>query len=151
MHKQVRRFIKTGIAFFFVGLALGVWLLVGREAYGVWPSPYLVSAHTHALLAGFVMFLILGVAQWLFPRPEKEDERYRPEWITASYWVLLAGTSARVGGEVVRAVVDAPDVAWVILAGGLLQAAGFTLYFWTMWSRIRPVGSALRESRGERF
>jgi heme/copper-type cytochrome/quinol oxidase subunit 1 len=151
MHTQVRRFIKTGIAFFFVGLVLGVWLMVAREAFGVWPSPYLVSAHTHALLAGFVMFLILGVAQWLFPRAPKEDGRYRPEAITASYWVLVTGTSLRVGGEVVRAVVIAPDVAWVILAGGLLQALGFTLYFWSMWSRIRPVGSALREARGERF
>ena len=151
MHTQVRRFIKTGIAFFFLGLAIGVWLLVRREAFGVWPSPYLVSAHTHALLAGFVMFLILGVAQWLFPRPEKEDARYRPEWITASYWVLLLGTSARVGGEVVRGGWGLDDVAYVILVGGLLQALGFALYFWTMWTRIRPVGSALRESRGERF
>lgn len=151
MHTQVRRFIKTGIAFFFVGLALGVWLLVAREAFGVWPSPYLVSAHTHALLAGFVMFLIMGVAQWLFPRADKQDGRYRPELITASYWVLLAGTSLRVGGEVVRAVTGGYYVAWAILAGGLLQAVGFTLYFWTMWSRIRPLGSQLREARGERF
>jgi hypothetical protein len=30
-------------------------------------------------------------------------------------------------------------------------AAGIGLYFWTLWPRIRPVGSHLREARGERF
>src|SRR4051794_11493546 len=52
MYTLVRRFIKTGIAFLAVGLALGAYMLVRRELGGVWPSPYLVSAHTHALLAG---------------------------------------------------------------------------------------------------
>ena len=39
-----------------VGLvALGVYMLVRRELFGVWPHPYLVSAHAHAVLVGFVM------------------------------------------------------------------------------------------------
>jgi len=28
---------------------------------------------------------------------------------------------------------------------------GLVLYFWNMWPRIRPVGSHLREAKGERF
>jgi len=84
MYTLVRRFIKTGIAFLAVGLALGAYMLVRRELGGVWPSPYLVSAHTHALLAGFVLYLILGVAPWLFPRAERGDGRYRPERIAAA-------------------------------------------------------------------
>jgi hypothetical protein len=88
----VRRFIKTGIGFLFAGLFLGAVILVRRELFGVWPHPHLVSAHTHAVLVGFVMFLILGVALWLF-----------------------------------------------------------AVYFWTMWSQIRPVASQLREAKGEKF
>jgi hypothetical protein len=38
-----------------------------------------------------------------------------------------------------------------VLFGGALQVAGFAIYFWTMWRRIRPVGSQLREARGEKF
>ena len=79
MHTTVRRFIKTGVAFLGIGLALGVFMLVRREILGLWPHPYLVSAHAHAVLVGFVMFLILGVALWLFPRADKADVRYRPE------------------------------------------------------------------------
>jgi len=151
MHTTVRRFIKTAIAFLAVGLALGLVIMVQRELLGRWPHPYLVSAHTHALFSGFVMFLILGVALWLFPRPEKDDRRYRPELITAAYWILLAGSVLRVGGEVARASSAAAWLAWVVMTGGVLQVLGFGLYFWTMWSRIRPVGSQLREFRGERF
>jgi hypothetical protein len=151
MHTTVRRFIKSGIAFLAIGLLLGLVMMVQRELLGRWPHPYLVSAHTHALFSGFVMFLILGVALWLFPRPEKEDGRYRPGRINAAFWILLGGTTVRVGGEIARAWVPGAWLAWLVLAGGVLQVAGFGLYFWTMWSRIRPVGSALREARGERF
>ncbi|NJD10935.1 MAG: cbb3-type cytochrome c oxidase subunit I [Gemmatimonadetes bacterium] len=151
MHTAVRRFIKTGIAFLAVGLALGLAMLVQRELLGRWPHPYLVSAHTHALFSGFVMFLILGVALWLFPRPERGDRRYRPELVDRAYWILLTGTGLRVSTEIARAAWQAGWLAWLVLVGGTLQVLGFGLYFWTMWSRIRPVGSHLRESQGERF
>lgn len=151
MYTLVRRFIKTGIVFLFTGLVLGVWMLVRRELGGQWPHPYLVSAHTHAVLVGFVMFLILGVALWLFPRAAKEDERYTPERAEAAYWILLVATAGRFVAEVLRAWVDAPVLGWVVVAGGVGQLAGLALYFWTMWTRIRPVGSHLREARGEKF
>jgi cbb3-type cytochrome oxidase subunit 1 len=117
----------------------------------VWPHPYLVSAHAHALLAGWMLFLILGVALWLFPRAERDDTRYRPERIEAAYWLLTVATVLRVAAEASRAWMTEPWQAWMIVAGGAGQAAGIGLYFWTMWSRIRPVGSHLREAKGERF
>ena len=151
MYTLVRRFIKTGIAFLFLGLALGAWMLVERELLGRWPHPYLVSAHTHAVLIGFVMFLILGVALWLFPRAAKEDSRYSPAMAAMAYWVLLFATSGRFIAEASRAWSDHAVLRWIVVAGGLGQIVGLAIYFWTMWSRIRPVGSHLREARGERF
>lgn len=151
MYTLVRRFIKTGIGFLAVGMVLGVWMLVGRELLGRWPHPHLVSAHVHALLAGFVLFLILGVALWLFPRAAKDDTRYRPERVEAAYWILTLCTAARVGAEVARAWTALPWLPWVVVVGGTGQAVGMGVYFWTMWSRIRPVGSHLREAKGERF
>lgn len=151
MYSLVRRFIKTGIIFLAAGLMLGFYMLVRRELYGVWPSPHLQSAHTHAVFVGFVMFLILGVALWLFPRPEKDDRRYRTWRIEAAYWMLLLATAARFVAEIARAWSDADLLKWLVVAGGLGQALGLLFYFWTMWSRIRPVGSHLREAAGERF
>jgi hypothetical protein len=53
--------------------------------------------------------------------------------------------------EIWRAWEVAGWQGWVLLAGGTAQGVGLMLYFWTMWTRIRPVGSHLREARGERF
>lgn len=151
MYTLVRRFIKTGITFLFAGLILGAWMIVRRDIQGIWPHPYLVSAHSHAVLVGFVMFLILGVALWLFPRAPKDDDRYRPERAEASYWILLASTLSRFVAEAARAWIDEPLLGWVVVAGGLGQIMGLAVYFWTMWPRIRPVGSHIREAKGEKF
>ena len=151
MHTIVRRFIKTGLGFGAAGLVLGVYMLAQREIAGRWPNPWLVSAHAHAVLVGFVMFLILGVAIWLFPRPDKDDTRYRPARIEAAYWLLALSTGGRLVAEAARGWVQAPALGGVVLAGGVGQALGVALYFWTMWGRIRPVGSHLREAKGERF
>ena len=151
MYTLVRRFIKTGVAFLFTGLILGAWMLVRRELLGIWPHPYLVSAHAHAVLVGFVMFLIFGVALWLFPRAAKGDERYSPGRVEAAYWILAISTAGRFVAEAARAWSGAALLPWIVVIGGLGQVAGAALYFWAMWTRSRPVGSHVREAQGERF
>jgi hypothetical protein len=151
MYTLVRRFIKTGILFLFAGLLLGLWLLVRRERYGMRPHPYLVSAHTHALTMGFLMFMVLGVALWLFPRPAKDDRRYSPAMIAACYWILTTSTAARFMAEVGEAWYTNRLLSWIVVVSGLGQVGGLVLYFYTMWTRIRGVGSHVRESAGERF
>jgi heme/copper-type cytochrome/quinol oxidase subunit 1 len=151
MHSLVRRYIKTAIAFLFAGLAIGGWMLVRRELGQRFPNPYESSAHTHAIFAGFIMMMILGVALWLFPRPDKSDTRYRPARIEAAWWLLTVGTASRVVGELLRLTIDAAWLRWLVVVSGFLQIAGLGLYFWTMWRRIRAVGSAVREEKGERF
>ena len=151
MYSLVRRYLKTGVAFLGLGLAIGVWMIARRELTGAYPSPYVTSAHTHAILVGFVMMMIQGVALWLFPRPEKGDERYSPRAAEVAYWLGTLGTAVRVGGELLRPGVDAAWLRWVVVLGGAAQAAGIGVFFFTMWSRIRPVGSHVREAKGERF
>ncbi len=151
MYSLVRRYIKTAIVFLFVGLAIGGWMLVRRELRGQLASPYETSAHTHAIFVGFVMMMICGVALWLFPRPEKDDRRYRPALAETAYWLLTVGTSVRVIGELLRYTMVTPWLRGAIIGSGLLQIAGLAVFFHTMWSRIRAVGSQLREAKGERF
>ena len=151
MHTNVRRFVKTAIAFLMAGLALGLWMLARRELFGVWPDRWLVSAHAHAVQLGFVMFLILGVALWLFPKPPEGDARYRPTRIDLAYWTLTISTALRIAGEVARSAAGPDWLGWLVTIAGFAQVAGFGIYFWTMWPRIRPVGSHLREAKGERF
>jgi len=156
MYTLVRRYIKTAVAFLVIGLTIGSWLIARRELAGAAPDQYLVSAHTHALFVGFVMMMIMGVALWLFPRPEKTDVRYDPRLANIAYWLITVGTSVRVGGEVLRSSLFGLNISalWLraaIVAAGLLQATALCVFFFTMWSRIRPVGSQAREAKGERF
>ena len=151
MHTLVRRYLKTAILFLAAGLAIGGWMLVRRELLGRVPTPYEASAHTHAILVGFVMMMILGVALWLFPRPDKSDTRYSPRTAEAAYWLVSVGTAGRVAGELLRPHVGALPLRWAVVLLGLAQIAGIGLFFHTMWSRIRPLGSQQREAKGERF
>jgi heme/copper-type cytochrome/quinol oxidase subunit 1 len=151
MHSLVRRYIKTAIAFLVVGLVIGSWMIVQREIGRQYPGPYEVGAHTHAILVGFVMMMILGVALWLFPRPEKSDARYQPVLAELAYWLITVGTAARIAGELARPLTASPWLRWLIVASGLAQVVALFVFFYTMWSRIRGIGSAAREARGERF
>ena len=137
MSPLVRRYLKTAIAFLLLGIGLGLYMLARRELGGVWPTPWWISAHTHAILVGFVLMMILGVALWMFPRPGRDDRHFDPRLAEAAYWLVAMGTLARVGGELVRPFSAAVALRWVVVAGGTAQALGIGLFFWTMWTRIR--------------
>jgi heme/copper-type cytochrome/quinol oxidase subunit 1 len=126
-------------------------MIVRRELWSEFPTPYVVSAHTHALFVGFVMMMILGVALWLFPRPDREDARYSPRLAELAYWLLTGGTATRVAGELLRSHVGALWLRIVVVAAGFAQITGLAVFFYTMWTRIRPVGSRSREAKGEKF
>ncbi len=151
MTSLVRRYLKTAIFFLVLGLMLGGWMMLQRELGAHIQSAYLVSAHTHALLVGFVMMMILGVALWMFPRPAKGDSQYRPAVAETAYWLLASGTLVRVIGELARTRSDALGLRWLVVASGAAQIIGLLLFFHNMWSRIRPAGNQAREAAGERF
>ena len=151
MTTLVRRYLHTAIGFLIVGLLLGGVTLARRELADVYPSPYLVSAHTHAILVGFVMLMILGVALWMFPRPPKDDVRYSPRVAQVTYWLVTVGTAGRVAAELLRTINSEPWLRWTTVWCGFAQIAGLVLFFYNMRSRIRGVGSQSREENGERF
>lgn len=151
MHSLARRYLKTAITFLVVGLALGVWLLVRRELGGAAISARELSAHTHALLVGFVMMMIAGVALWLFPRPAADDPRYKPRLAELAWWCITPGTALRIAAEVLAGFEPGLQLRIAIVVGGLLQATGLAVVFWVLFPRIRAAGSAQREAKGERF
>jgi heme/copper-type cytochrome/quinol oxidase subunit 1 len=151
MHSLVRRYIKTAIVFLFCGLAEGFWMIARRELRNVGATPLEISAHTHVILIGFVMTMILGVALWLFPRPDKSDARYSPALAETSYWLLSIGTAVRFVAELARSSTPAMWMRWTVVVAAAAQGIAMILFFYTMWSRIRAVGSAAREAKGERF
>lgn len=151
MTTLVRRYLKTAIVFLMLGLLLGGWMMVRRELWNSYPSTFTVSAHTHAILVGFVMMMILGVSLWMFPRPAKGDSRYKHQYANVAYWLVTAGTAGRIGGELLRTPGSSLPLRLVLVVLGFTQLVGLLVFFYGMWPRIRAVGSAVREANGERF
>src|SRR5215470_1442918 len=139
----VRRYVKTSFVFLLVGLLVGAYIVVGQFVLGMYPPHLHVTAHVHLLLVGFVLMIVMGVATWMFPRPARDDARYRPELAEAVYWVMTAATALRAAAEIAVALTGALGLRWLIALGGLGQLAGALLFVVNMWRRVRmPPGAA---------
>jgi hypothetical protein len=131
-----------------LGVLLGVWLLWRREVQGIWPAPYLITAHVHLILVGVVMELIFGIAWWFFPRPAKDDRRYRP-WLAEAAWgMLTVGTCVRAGGELARPWVGSALLGWLIVVAGTSQALGLLAGVLALRPRVRAMGTGIRATGG---
>ena len=152
MFSTVRYFIKTSIIFLVMGLLTGLYMLFAKTYLNQWPNPELVSAHTHIILSGSVMMMIMGVALWFFPRPEKDDKLYKPALIRLSYYLITISTSIRFVSQVMSSFTWQTGILKLLLfISALGQIAGLVVFFISMWGRIRSVGSHIREAKGEKF
>ena len=147
MTPLVRRYIKTSFVFLLAGLALGGYISVAQFALGVYPPRLLTTAHAHLLLVGFMLMMVMGVATWMFPRPARDDARYRPELAETVYWVMTAATALRALAEVTVALAGGVGLVWLIALGGLGQLAGAALFALNMWSRVRMPSGATPSAR----
>lgn len=152
MFSTVRYFVKTSIIFLLFGILAGLYLLIARYYLDIWPHPNLVSAHTHVILVGSVMMMIMGVALWFFPRPEKDDILYKPDLILATYFIITSSTLIRFFSQVISAFVLPNELLKFLLTiSAFGQVIGIIIFFISIWGRIRAVGSHIRESKGEKF
>lgn len=151
MFTNVRYFIKTSVIFLIAGIAAGIYMSFAKNIFHFPFGAELVSAHTHIILVGSVMMMIMGVALWFFPRAEKDDKKYNPDLIKITYWIMTVSTSVRFIFQVISSFDYENWLNAVISAASLLQAAAIILFFYSMWGRIRPVGSQIREAKGEKF
>ncbi|MBV6510920.1 MAG: hypothetical protein FMNOHCHN_00398 [Ignavibacteriaceae bacterium] len=151
MFSTVRYFIKTSLAFLITGVLTGVYMSYLKYIERTGYSPEHISAHTHLILVGSVMMMIMGVALWFFPRAEKEDKRYNPALILVTYWVMTIATGSRFIFQVIASFQPTEWSGYGVAGSSALQVIGMILFFYSMWGRIRPVGSQYREAKGEKF
>lgn len=137
MTPLVRRYVKTSLVFLLAGLVLGGHLVVAEFIVGAYPARILVTAHAHLLLVGFMLMMVMGVATWMFPRPAREDTRYRPALAETVYWLLTVATAVRAVAEIGLGVTAAPALRPLVAVGGLGQLAGTLLFVVNIWWRVR--------------
>ena len=142
MPPLIRRYIKTSFAFLIAGVLLGSYVSVGQYVVATYPPRLIITAHVHLLLVGFVLMIVMGVATWMFPRPARDDARYRPELAEAIYWTMTVATCVRAVAELLAAYSDSSALRAAIALGGLGQAAGVLLFVINMWTRVRMPSTA---------
>jgi hypothetical protein len=139
----VRRYIKTSFVFLVAGLLVGAYVVVAQFVFDTYPPRLLVTTHTHLLLVGFMLMLVMGVATWMFPRPARDDPGYRPGVAEAVYWVMTLSTALRAIAEILVAVAGTLGIRWLIALAGLGQLVGAALFALNMWRRVRMPPAAL--------
>ncbi len=151
MFSTVRYFIKTSIVFLIFGVLTGFYMMFMQDVMKIGYGYSLISAHTHLILVGSVMMMIMGVALWFFPRPEKDDTKYNPDLIKVTYYVMTISTVLRFISEFALAYVELSALRYLDVVASFGQIAAMLLFFYSIWGRVRPIGSALREAQGEKF
>jgi len=148
MTNLVRRYLKTAVVFLFIGLLLGLWLSAAIELE-LFTAPYpLRVAHTHLILVGFVMMMIMGVALWMFPRPAPEDGHYRAERMEFVWWVMTSSVCVRTAAEVATGWWSGSALRMAIFLASAAEVLGIALFFWNLWTRIRSPREAYERSQG---
>jgi cbb3-type cytochrome oxidase subunit 1 len=142
MPPLIRRYIKTSFAFLIAGVILGTYVSISQYLLGAYPPRLFITAHVHLLLVGFLLMVVMGVATWMFPRPARDDARYRPELAEAVYWLMTGATCVRALAEMLAAYADSTALRLTVALGGLGQAGGVLLFVVNMWTRVRMPSAA---------
>ncbi len=142
MPPLIRRYIKTSFVFLVVGLLLGGWIVVGEFVLGTYAPRLFITAHVHLLLVGFMLMLVMGVATWMFPRPARDERRYRQELAEAVYWVMTVSTALRAAAELAAGLSPSPLLRVLTAGGGTGQPLGALLFVANMWWRVRMPAAA---------
>jgi cbb3-type cytochrome oxidase subunit 1 len=142
MDLSVRWFIRTAVLWLLLGLLLGTWM--GLEPARV---PLLRTSHLHALLPGFVLFMIFGVGYHVLPRfsgrpvPWSRGPHVHLFLANAGVACLVAGFPARLAW---------PAAGRILLpVGGVLFMSGALLFAHAVWTLTGAPKWQLKTPRGE--
>ena len=140
MTRVPRWFLKSGFIWFVVGGGLGGLFLI-LKAFGWWPQWRLfITAHAHIMFVGFITHLIMGVSDWMFPRPKQT--RYSERRAILSLVLLDAGLVLRIIFEPWLGLRTALFLQLMLALSGILQFAAIAIFVYNMWDRIYMPGGA---------
>lgn len=142
MEPYVSRFLRASLLWLVVGTSLGAAMAI-HPAWAVYRP-----AHLHALLLGFVMMMIAGVAYHVIPRFTMAA-LHSPRVARLHLVIANAGLLLMVCGFVGRphAHAWAPQL---LATGGMLSLIGAWLFAWNLWqtlNRAVPMPTAVPGGR----
>ena len=122
-------FVRASLCHLVFGFTVGALLLADKGvpfAPGLWT---LRPAHVEALLIGWVVQLVMGVAVWIFPR---FAIRRAPQRSALTAWLAFALLNVGV-------VCVAAGGRWAA-AGRVVEIAAAVSFVAHLWGRVSPAG-----------
>ncbi|ABX03941.1 MAG TPA: hypothetical protein DEF47_10095 [Herpetosiphon sp.] len=124
--------IRAALLYLVIGGSVGGILLVSK-AFGVWPWIwYWRTAHIHAMLVGWLLNLIFGVAFWILPRLDANGWRGSPWLVWSASGLLHIALAVLIWASIW------PWSAAIFIASGLECAAAIAMA-WHCWPRLQPL------------
>ncbi len=130
-----RWFIKTALVYFV--LALLVDLVIAFQGWLPFSLPALFPIYIHLLAEGWLTFLIIGVALWMFPKFSREQPRGSERLNWAAYGLLNAGLLLRIIAEPLNTANPGGVAGWVLVASAVLQWSGGMAFVVNAWPRVK--------------
>jgi hypothetical protein len=123
-----------GFIWFLVGGATGGLFLV-LKAFSLWPLwRIFITSHAHIMFVGFLTHLVMGVSDWMFPRPKQT--RYTERRAMAVLFILDAGLLLRIIFEPWLGLRSGPFPQLMLALSGILQFLAIALFVYNIWDRI---------------
>ncbi|XSG73087.1 hypothetical protein ACP8Y2_12915 [Herpetosiphon llansteffanensis] len=124
--------IRASLLYLVIGGSVGGIMLVSK-AIGVWPWIwYWRTAHIHAMLVGWLLNLIFGVAFWILPRLDAHGWRGSPWLVWSASGLLQAALAVLVWASIW------PWSAAIAIASSLECLAAIAIA-WHCWPRLQPL------------
>lgn len=133
----VKAFIRASLAWFAMGIVLGV----AMAAYPPWVVYR--PAHAHMTVVGFLTMMVFGVGYQLLPRLFGHQLRSRTLAV-AHWWLANVGLAAMVLGFGLAPHAGRGS-APVTATGGLLFAAGALLFVYNLWRTFNAADARHRD------
>lgn len=132
-----RIYIKTGLVYFVVALAMAA-LLAAQPVLKLSSSlSVLRPVYLHLLMVGWVLQLIFGVVYWMFPKYSKEQPRGSEKLGWFVYVTLNLGLILRAVGEPLVMLQPDNSVGWLLAASAVLQLVAGWGFIANTWSRVK--------------
>ncbi len=143
-HDRALKFIRAAFAWLLMGLLMVLLMRVYNTWAGQAFSHNYFPAYRHAIVAGFILLMIVGVSSKVTPTLSGVDlQTANPLW--TAFLLLNVGNVTRIVGQTMMdTYVDKAGV-WAV-AGGFVQWAGMVLWADDLWRTMAVSKQRMQET-----
>lgn len=135
-----RLFIKSGLLYFMIALAIGVLTRISAfELSGMSPMLW------HALMLGWITQIIMGVSAWMFPGRIKEESFQNQKWEWIAFIGLNTGLPLRFIAEPLVSTFEPSVWSYLLISSSILQFVGILSYVIGIWPRVQSKEQRLKK------